>query len=351
MQKSQTWRELLGKIIENPQERQRIAEELNVSPVTLTRWVKHESNPRLPYLHNLLTVVPKYRNEFIRLIEQEFPDFTARAHDNLLGELTPIPTEFYTRVMHTQAMIPILLRFSSLCDVILQQMLAHLDPTRQGMAVIVAKCMSPSEGNKVRSLRECEGRGTYPWGDHLEQQAILLRSESLAGYSVSFGHTVVNSQLSEQPSLYPGYRGQWEESAAAAPIMRSSQIAGSLLVSSTQPEFFLAEHLILIQNYAELLSIAFEVDSFYDLSRIDLRPMPVAQIQQTYLSGFRQRVTDVLTQAAMDQRPTNLVQAEEQVWREMEEEFFQLSIRQGPESLLRQGYFNLYPVKKDGNKE
>ena len=41
MQQRQTWRDLLAKSIEEPQERQRIARELGVTPVTLMRWVKH----------------------------------------------------------------------------------------------------------------------------------------------------------------------------------------------------------------------------------------------------------------------------------------------------------------------
>lgn len=330
MQKPQTWRELLGKLIESHQERQRIAEELNVSSVTLTRWVKHESNPRLPYLRNLLIVLPKHRQELQRLIEQEFPDFIVHEHESNLGELIPISSLFYTRVLHTYAMAPSILRFPTLCDLILQEMLLHLDAAHLGMAIIVTKCMPPSDNsNKVRSLRECVGRGTAPWGEHLEHHAILLGSESLAGYAVSFGHAVINSQLSEQPSLYPGYRGEWEESAAAAPIMRGSQIAGSLLVSSTQPDFFQTEHLTLIQHYAELISIAFEADAFYDHPAINLLPMPIAQVQQNYLANFRQRVTEVITHATLEQRPINLVRAEEQVWQDLEEEFSRLSFERG----------------------
>jgi len=51
MHKVDLWRELLGHIIEDPQERQRIAQELGISPITLSRWVKSDSMKPRP--HNL----------------------------------------------------------------------------------------------------------------------------------------------------------------------------------------------------------------------------------------------------------------------------------------------------------
>ena len=58
MQKPPTWRELLGSIIRDPQERQRIASDLGVRTITLMRWANGESNPRLQTLHQLLGVLP-----------------------------------------------------------------------------------------------------------------------------------------------------------------------------------------------------------------------------------------------------------------------------------------------------
>ncbi len=42
MEGSETWRELLAEITSNPQERERIVRELNVNPITITRWVNNE---------------------------------------------------------------------------------------------------------------------------------------------------------------------------------------------------------------------------------------------------------------------------------------------------------------------
>src|SRR5947209_4846281 len=126
-----TWRELLGQSINDSQERQRIANALGVNPVTLMRWVRQESNPRMENLHRLLNAIPQRREQFLALIKKEFGDFSAiEEYGELTYEPIAIPAEFYVRVVHTLATIPNALRFSSLCDLILQQAIKQLDPHR-----------------------------------------------------------------------------------------------------------------------------------------------------------------------------------------------------------------------------
>ena len=61
----QTWQDLLKSIIENSSEKTRIAQEIRVSPVTLTRWSHHESQPRADNLTALLRAMPSdYYDEF-----------------------------------------------------------------------------------------------------------------------------------------------------------------------------------------------------------------------------------------------------------------------------------------------
>src|SRR5437660_1418595 len=151
MQKSATWRELLGSIIRDIQERQRIANELDVRTITLMRWANGESNPRPQTLHQLLGVIPQHRETFLELIHEEFPDFSEVRDDEFIqNQPTLIAAEFYTRVLRTLANIPKVLRFASLGDLILQQALKHLDPHRSGMAIIVASCLFSSHEGKVR---------------------------------------------------------------------------------------------------------------------------------------------------------------------------------------------------------
>lgn len=320
MQDQPTWREVLGSVIQDPQERRRIAHELGINPVTLTRWVNKEANPRPQSLQRLLKALPQHRKVLLELVVNEFEGFTTEAEDLL----RKIPSEFYNRVLRTLATIPQVLRFSSLCDLILQQALEQLDPQRSGLAIIVARCMPPSREGKIRSLRESMGRGTQPWEDKLDQQAILLGAESLAGHAVTLGHPVANQNLSESKGFDPGYHGLWEESATAAPIMLEGNVAGCLLVSSTQPNYFLPSRQALIESYADLVALTFEPWEFYETKYIELGLVPLQEVQQAYLSGFRQRLSETMMQAVRDHHPLSLAQAEQMVWQQFEDELLRM---------------------------
>ena len=320
MQEQPTWRDVLGSVIQDPQERRRIATELGINPVTLTRWVNKDASPRPQSLQRLLKALPQHRKVLLELVVNEFEGFATEAEDLLHR----IPSEFYNRVLRTLATIPKVLRFASLCDLILQQALEQLDPQRIGLAIIVVRCMLPSQEGKIRSLRESVGRGTQPWEGKLDQQAILLGAESLAGHAVTLGHPVANQNLSEGKSLSPGYHGYLEESAAAAPIMLEGNIAGCLLVSSTQSNYFLPSRQALIESYADLIALAFEPEEFYEAKCIELGLVPFQEVQQAYLSGFRQRLTETMLQAARNQHPLAIAQAEQLVWQQFEEELLRL---------------------------
>ena len=315
----QTWREVLGKLIQDPQERQRIATELGINPLTLTRWVSAQSNPRPQNLHQLLNALPQYREVLLELIQKEFPDFAAGTGSDKMETLA-IPPEFYMRVLHTCATIPNQLLFSSVCNLILQQAIEHLDPQRLGMAIIVARCMLPNREHKIQSMREAAGRGTPPWERDLEQQAALLGAESLAGHVVISGRLEVNQRLEDDLGISPGYRGAWEQSAVAAPIMHVGRIAGSLLVSSTQPDYFLPGRCTLIQDYADLVALAFSPEEFYSFEQIQLGVLPSYEEQRPYFFEFRRRLAEIMIRAARDNLSLNLVQAEQKLWQQIEQE-------------------------------
>jgi transcriptional regulator with XRE-family HTH domain len=318
MQKPRTWRELLGHVIADTQERQRIAKELGVSAVTLFRWVSGESKPRSHNLRRLLAVLPQQRSQLLPLLEEEFNGFLAgvKEEPQLMSSET-IPAEFYRQVHHTLPYLPALLRFSSLSDLILQQAVEQLDPHQLGISIIVASCMPPSGEQKIRSLRVRSGRGTPPWPLDLAQQAILLGAESLAGHVVSSGHIEMNQRLSDVFNAAPGYQDDWEESAVAVPIMLCGKIAGSLLVSSTQPDYFHISRYNLVESYAELLALAFDPEDFYNTQLIALWPVPPREVQLQYFSDFQLRVARV-----MHQKNQTIVKAESQVWQQIEQELF-----------------------------
>jgi transcriptional regulator with XRE-family HTH domain len=325
MQEATTWRELLGSIIQDAQERRRLANELGINPVTLTRWVNNESSPRSQSIQRLLNALPQHRKALLDQLIDEFGGFIAETEGSLTEDLlNKIPGEFYIRVLRTRATIPKVLRFSSLCDLILQQALEQLDPNRIGIAVTLVRCMPPSSDKKIRSLRESVGRGTPPWESNLDQQAILLGAESLAGYAVILGRLVANQDLSEEQSLSPGYHGQWEESAAAAPIMLEGKVSGCLLVSSSQPNYFQPSRQTLIESYADLLALAFDAVEFYDTRQIELGLVPFQEVQKSYLSAFRQRLSETMILATKNQQPLTISEAEQIVWQQLEEELLGL---------------------------
>ncbi len=324
MEQPQTWREFLGQHLSDPQERQRIADVIGINPITLVRWSNGESKPRLKSLQRLLAVLPQHHDLLQHLIEEEFKDFSSfMNHETHQGDSLTIPPELFARVLHTVTTLPKSLLFSSISDLILQQAINQLDPQRLGLAIIIACCMPPSANGKVRSLRERAGRGTPPWASSLEQQGLLLGAESLAGHVVSFCRIESNLRLKDDFGIAPGYRGRWEESAVAVPILHLGKVAGSLLVSSSQPNYFTPERCALIEQYAELLFVVFDPEDFYESAQIELKVMPPPEIQSPHFATFREQLMQTMRQAQRDQQPLTLVQAEQVVWHQIEQNLLQ----------------------------
>src|SRR5205085_7945850 len=127
--------------------------------------------------------------------------------------------------------------------------LGQLDPNNLGMAITIAYCMPPSGvAQKVRSLRQVAGRGTLPWNTYLDQEPLFLGIEALAGYAVTVGHLVAVQSRTEMTQVSVRWE-KWEESAIGSPIMLGGRIAGCLIVSSTQPGYFLEFRQKLIGQY------------------------------------------------------------------------------------------------------
>ncbi|MDQ2905543.1 MAG: hypothetical protein ABI456_12150 [Ktedonobacteraceae bacterium] len=327
MSEQQTWRIVVGNIIQDPLEKQRIADALGVNPITLVRWANSDSNPRPRNLQQLLLALPQQRQLLRELIAQEFGEAFARMkNEPLMDVAQEIPSAFYTSVLQAYTTIPRQQRFWSVSNLVLQQALGQLDPNQMGLIISLAQCNPPAHGKKVRSLRERVGRGTPPWKSMMDQQAILLGSESLAGRAVSTYHQLTFQDRTEPQSLFPSHWTEWEESASACPILFDGRIAGCLLVSSTQPNYFLPFRETLIQHYARLIVLAFEAHEFYDLREIELHPMPLYQEQEPYFAGFRQRITAAMLRSAQNQQPITIAQAEQLAWQQLEEEFLRLPL-------------------------
>src|SRR5215469_6113387 len=126
MQNPPTWRALLGMVIKDPQEKQRLANELKVGQITLSRWVTNETTPRLHNLRQLVKALPEYRALLLPLLTSEFEEFssTIEVKEETAEE---IPSTFYANVFQANAELTPSVRSWLIRDIILQQALEQLD--------------------------------------------------------------------------------------------------------------------------------------------------------------------------------------------------------------------------------
>ncbi|HEY0752472.1 MAG TPA: hypothetical protein VGD98_00720 [Ktedonobacteraceae bacterium] len=313
------WRELLGWIANDPAGMQRLVQSLGVRDITIRRWVKKESDPRPQNLRRLLIALPEYRERFIELIPLEFEDFADFTLDDPHQE---IPPKFYTQIFQMRGSISPTQLFWSLANTVLSQALNQLDPENLGMAITVVKCMITSrDERKILSLRQSVGQATAPWPGNLEQTAMFLGAESLAGYVVSTCHPSEVQNYKADNEALPGHQFDQEASAAAHPILYAGRVAGCLLVSSTEPDYFLLPgRLNLVSDYAYLISLAFAPEDFVDPARIELRIMPPHFEQRRFFLTFRKRMTE----ARLKLYGQHHVDAEQYVWEGLEKDILDL---------------------------
>ncbi len=327
MYEPKTWRELLNTILEDPQERQRLSQELGIRSVTLLRWANNESDPRPQNLRHLVEALPLYREQLLNLLgtEQDFKHFQLLEQGDAAREISDT---FYTRVFRSRATTPDSSRYWTICNMVLQQALGQLDAERLGMSINVVRCMPPTASDsKIHSLRESIGIGTAPWEGEREQQAMFLGAESLCGYVVTYCRPASNQNVDDEQNLTPAHKVPHEKSASVYPILLAGRIAGVLLVSSTQLNFFVSQaRLHLIEQYANLIALAFETEEFYAPEDIQLFVMPNQEIQKRYFASFRQRVSAQLVQATQQRKPISSSHAENLVWQQLEQELLQVSL-------------------------
>jgi len=319
------WRELLGNIISDPVERERIANEIGVHSVTLTRWVSGDTSPRSHNLRQLLRAVPQqYRTPLRSLLEHT----TITSKFELDQTISEIPYKFIMDVLETYANSPDRLRFWSITRLVLTEALKQLDPERVGMTITVVRCMPPTSDGKIRSLRESVGLGTGPWNSGMEEKSLLLGAESLAGYVTASCRLEQVGDLRSNKTFLPAYQSEHEVSAIACPLMRACRVAGCLLFASTQPDYFASEYYIeLVRGYTRLIALAFDTEHFYNPEVIDLHIMPPLEVQQVHIASFRQRVLKLMQESSNTDHRLASAQAEQLVWQQFEELLLKLPRR------------------------
>lgn len=330
MHEAGSWREVLGGLIQDRRERLRVADALGVHPLTLRRWIKGISTPPLRTISPLPDIFPLYRQQLISLIAQSYPAYTPHEHVAEEDILTNIPSAVYTLVFDTHITSPPHLRKWVICQLVVEQLLKHLDPHQRGLAVTIAECVHPPAGEKVRSLRVTYGKGTAIWQEYIGKNTQFLGAESRIGKVVLTGRPVVVHNAGQQARMFPGHNPPAAQSAATFPLLQADRIAGCMGIFNAQQQYFTPSRLEVIERYVELLTIAFEPEAFYSLDQIELKIMPPCEKQFPLFAEFQQRVTQRIALASAKQELLARPQAEEQVWQEIEEILLQLASQ--PES-------------------
>ena len=315
-----TWREQLGIHIRTIQERKRVANQVGVNPLTLTRWANNESSPHKRSLQKLLTVLPTFETELTELLSDEvYTEPVAEVQSN-------VSLSLYASVMNAYATTHPTLLFWSVSQLILQHALVQLVSGQDGVEIVVAQCMPPTDEGKIYSLREIIRGNSKTRSSNSQHRSSFFGVESLAGAATTALHKKIVYNFSEERSIYPRILEIGEEcSGVACPILHTNCVAGCLLVSSTASNYFSHQQQKLIEQYAELFALAFSTEQFYPHEAIELRPMPPEQEQQTHIGTFRQRVRRAIQNRGTTQ-PLTLAVAETQVWQQIEQELLEMPL-------------------------
>ena len=318
---SPSWTRVLQNIIKLPSERKRLANALAMSEMTLIRWANGESNPQRPHLIRLVQILQAgHREEILSALEEQYPDINSWLRDDSAEH---VPAWFFAQVLNVRTTTTESLLFWRISDLVLKQALIQLDPNNLGMAIKLIQCMPPSKDGKIRSIRECAGRGTPPWTADLEHDVLFLGLESLSGYAVESRHPVYSGDLRKSQTV-PAFRGDFEISAVAHPIRLEGRIAGCLLASSTQEDYFSQQRLTLLAAFSDLIALAFDKRDFYAANLVELRFMPRPEVQRPIIATFRDRVTKRFQESMYQQHRLSNQEMEMLVWQEIEQELMNL---------------------------
>ncbi|MBO0795528.1 MAG: GAF domain-containing protein, partial [Ktedonobacteraceae bacterium] len=285
-----------------------------------------QSQPHHDNLHSLVTALPQYRYELLYLIRREYPGFTTKPAIVPPEMLAEIPAEFYAQIMGVYSTCPAFLRSSAIRTLIIEQILAHLDPQRQGLSVIVVRYVPPRhKGEKVKSLYLVDGKGTPPWPGELALWPVFFGAESQIGKAIASGHHITVNTSETRTQLFAQHQTPLEKSTVAYPLLQSDRCPGCLGIGSTESSFFSRERLDILQAYAYLMVLAFEPEEFYDLHEIDLGIMPPAIMQEKHASRYKQLVEQCINEIPPTLRPDRRRQAEIIVLQDLQDELLQLA--------------------------
>jgi hypothetical protein len=290
----------------------RLAKHLQVAEVTVHRWMRGSSQPRPIHLQKMLDAFPTHYQELFQAIQQTFPGVL---HSSIT-HLQEIQKDLYRRVMEIQATISqVEVRRWQITQTIFDYALLQLDADQQGIAITYAQLMPPRLDG-IHSLCEVMSYGSTPWS-YTTESRIFLGGTTLAGFA-AMNQRMLTWDILDTNERMLAEIDEYERSACACPVTRGNQLSGVLIVSSTQPDFFIDP--IACQSvveYAWLLGLAFRDEEFYRFSTLSLRAFPAIKWQRAEIAhSYMPRVIAIVSQRGISRH-----EAEGVVRMEMEEEF------------------------------
>ena len=267
----EAWRAILARCIEDPKEKRRIANLIGIlSSRTLDRWAEGVSTPKnSQVIRKLSQVVSTSQQELDEALRTAFPDafIPSRLNEPLSHLQNPItergiPTEFVFRVLNAYSTIPLSLQHWTITNLVLEQMIHHLDPDSTGMGVVLARYIQTT-------IQIIDGGGNNLWDTRQLVSPKICVTELDATKSViktgipQFIQVMPSNPLRELGELDLFLHWQEIKSLAIYPIQRCSQVAGALLICARWEDFFTNLRRKLIHGYAELYSLAFRDQDFH----------------------------------------------------------------------------------------
>jgi len=118
------------------------------------------------------------------------------------------------------------------------------------------------------------------------------RGEGLAGWVLAHNRSALISDLSADPRWVPGPEGEEQKSGLAVPIGVAGEMLGVLLLFSTRPGYFTADHLRLAEAAAAQIANAVNNAALYDLIRQQAEDLGVMLKQQQVEAAKSQAILD-----------------------------------------------------------
>ncbi len=290
---------------------ERVARELEVAENTVYRWMNGISVPRASYLKKLPDLFPEHRAQLLNLIKQAYGNVVS----DLTSPLHEVQKEIYVKALelaaHSQDEETCMWQVS---QALFEYALLHVDVEHLGLVVAYASLMQ-QHNDGIHSLYEVSRRSNDPCLTPIEATAFL-GSTSLAGATAVMQRLQVWHDTDSGRTLFE--KDEFVRSSCAAPVLRNSLLAGVLIFSSPQPDFF--KNPLVCQAVAEfalLMAVAVSDRELHPPSLLNLRPMPD-------LTWQRRRIADTYLNRVIQYAGKHTIArhaAELRVQHEMELEF------------------------------